>query len=166
MRTVIVEGMDNSGKSTLGAHLARTFGMTVQESEGPPKYPGEMRERIARYHMSTTPTVFVRHPIISQDIYARFIRREDPCLDAEQVQALYYWIKRGDAIVIYCDAGDRGLQGHVEKAHDRPEHLAAISANYLAGLEAYRLWAAQHAHIIYRIGDDMDDIAARVSVTL
>lgn len=165
MRTIIVEGMDNSGKSTLGAHLAQTFGMNVQESEGPPKYPGEMHDRISRYGQMDQ-TVFVRHPIISQDIYARHIRGEDPGLSHVQVSRVYEHIRAGRTLVIYCDAGSRGLEGHVEKAHDKPEHLEAIRLNYLRGLEAYRLWAAQHAHLIYRIGDNMDDVAARVSVTL
>lgn len=65
-------------------------------------------------------------------------------------------------ILIYCDAGDRGFDGHVLKDHDTPEHQKLIATRQEELLREYRLWAAKHAHFVYRIGDDMDRLIATV----
>jgi len=147
---IVIEGMDNSGKSTLGIHLANALNRLVQESEGPPLSDKEINERVDRYH-DLKDTVFVRHPVISNAIYGAVRVEGNPITPGRT--GLFY---ESRPIIIYCDAGIRGLGGHVVKDHDTEKHLSDVENNYNKLLYLYRQWAAEHAHFVYRIGDDMD----------
>lgn len=153
---IVIEGMDNSGKSTLGQALASYMSLIVQESEGPPLSDDEINERIDRYEKMEK-RLFVRHPVVSNAIYGQVRPEGNPITPGRTM--LFYEAK---PIIIYCDAGQRGLGGHVEKAVDTKKHLADITNNYNKLLYLYRQWASEHAHFIYRIGDDMDQLIATV----
>lgn len=153
---IIIEGMDNSGKSTLGQELAEYMDLIVQESEGPPIDEDEINDRVDRYERMTD-RLFVRHPVISNAIYGQV--REEGDIISEGRRMLFYENKH---TIIYCDAGTRGLGAHVQKAHDTEKHLEDITNNYNKLLYLYRQWAAEHAHFVYRIGDDMDALIATV----
>lgn len=153
---IIVEGMDNSGKSTLAQALAEYMDLIVQESEGPPIDADEINARVDRYE-GMTDRLFVRHPVISNAIYGQV--REEGDIITEGRRMIFYEQKH---TIIYCDAGTRGLGAHVEKAHDTEKHLEDITNNYNKLLYLYRQWAAEHAHFVYRIGDDMDQLIATV----
>jgi len=153
---IIVEGMDNSGKSTLGQALADYMDLIVQESEGPPIDADEINARVDRYE-GMTDRLFVRHPVISNAIYGQV--REEGDIITEGRRMIFYEQKH---TIIYCDAGTRGLGAHVQKAHDTEKHLEDITNNYNKLLYLYRQWAAEHAHFVYRIGDDMDQLIATV----
>lgn len=153
---IIIEGMDNSGKSTLGAAMADYFKLLVQESEGPPLSDDEINNRVDRYEVLED-RLFVRHPVISNEIYGS-VRPEGNPITPGRV-ALFYEARH---TLIYCDAGQRGLGSHVKKAHDTEQHLEDITNHYNKLLYLYRQWAAEHAHFIYRIGDDMDQLISTV----
>lgn len=153
---IIIEGMDNSGKSTLGQAMAGYFNLLVQESEGPPLSDEEINQRVDRYE-AMTDRIFVRHPVISNSIYGQVRDEGDPITEGRRI--LFY---DQPHILIYCDAGQRGLGAHVEKAHDTERHLEDIANNYNKLLYLYRQWAAEYAHFVYRIGDDMDQLIATV----
>jgi hypothetical protein len=157
VKMIVVEGMDNSGKSTLALALAEYMGLIVQESEGPPLSDFEINDRVDRYeHMQGR--LFVRHPVISNAIYGQ-VRAEGNPITPGRTMIFY------DArpTLIYCDAGTRGLGAHVVKAHDTEKHLDDITNNYNKLLYLYRQWAAEHAHYIYRIGDDVDLLIRQVN---
>lgn len=157
---IVIEGMDNSGKSTLGEYLAGYLDYIVQESEGPPKSADEINERVDRYE-EMEQRVFVRHPVTSNAIYGQVRPEGDPISPGRSI--LFYEAR---PIIIYCDAGQRGLEAHIEKAHDTKRHLRDITENYEKLLQLYRIWAAQKADFIYRIGDDMDLICYLVNARL
>lgn len=157
---IVVEGIDNSGKSTLASYLSYALGMSIQESEGPPKYPGEMAQRLAQY-AEFGHIIFDRHPVISQPIYGEM--RQDTyageTITDEQRNHFY----DSGPIIIYCDPIARDLDGH--KHHegvDTPEHLLQIKKNYDRLLSLYRAWAVMRAHLLYRIGDSQTDIYRRI----
>jgi hypothetical protein len=153
---IIIEGMDNSGKSTLGEAMASYFELIVQESEGPPLSEEEINDRVDRYE-TREGCLFVRHPVISNAIYGS-VRPEGNPISLGRI-ALFY---EANHTLIYCDAGTRGLGAHVEKAHDTKQHLKDITNNYNKLLYLYRQWAAEYAHFVYRIGDDMDKFISTV----
>lgn len=155
---IVIEGMDNSGKSTLAIGMAEYLGLLVQESEGPPKSDEEINARVDKYDEARDRYLFVRHPCVSNMIYGQVRSEGDPVTFGRQ--SLFYERK---PILIYCDAGDRGLEHHVIKDHDSPEHLRSITDNYLRLLQLYRLWAAERAHFVYRIGDDMEALIATIA---
>jgi hypothetical protein len=147
---IVIEGMDNSGKSTLGEALAEYMNWLVQESEGPPRSSEEINERVDRYAVMAD-RIFVRHPVPSNAIYGQVREEGDLVTPGRRIE--FYEAK---PLLVYCDAGERGLDAHIIKAHDTDKHLDDITRNYRKLLDLYRLWAAQRAHFIYRIGDDME----------
>lgn len=149
---VIIEGIDASGKSTLGKILARRLGYTLIESEGPPRYTGEINDRIKRY-LSIPNALFVRHPAISQPIYER-LRGDEAMTDPYLIREVYDQCK----LFVYCDPLERGLEGHVVKDGENPDHLAKVQSKYHVLLGMYRNWAIQHAQVFYRIGDPIGRI--------
>lgn len=157
---IVIEGMDNSGKSTLGEALAAYLDFIVQESEGPPLSDDEINNRVDLYE-EMDDRVFVRHPVISNAIYGQFRSEGNPITPGRTM--MFYDAK---PLLIYCDAGARGYEGHVLKPHDTEVHQALLSERQEELLREYRLWAAQHAHFIYRIGDDMDELIATINYRL
>ncbi len=145
---IVIEGPDNSGKSTLAKLLSIELGRPVYASEGPEKYQGELRERVERYR-GLSNVLFDRHPCVSDIIYGAF--RERRSTMAGEQETLFY---ASQPLMIYCDPLDRGLKGHLEKAHDTAQHVKLIHEHHHAILDLYRTWGIQRAHIIYRIGDD------------
>lgn len=153
---IVIEGMDNSGKSTLAREMADYMELIVQESEGPPLSDEEINERVDKY-ADMEGRLFVRHPVVSNAIYGLFRPEGNPITPGRTM--LFYEAK---PILIYCDAGDRGYEGHELKAHDTERHQKLLSENQQNLLREYRLWAAQYAHFVYRIGDDMDQLISTV----
>lgn len=153
---IVIEGMDNSGKSTLARAFGEYMTMRVQESEGPPKSDDEINTRVDEY-ADMKDTIFVRHPVVSNAIYGKFRLEGDPITPGRAM--IFY---ESNPLLIYCDAAMRGLDGHIEKDHDSVDHMKMVNDKYNNLLQEYRLWAAQRAHFIYRIGDDMDRLIATV----
>lgn len=162
MLRVIVEGCDNSGKSTLARRIANYFHpvhIPIIASEGKEKYENEVNERIARYNWEDEErggtVIYDRHPCVSQSIYSRF-NGTTPV--AEELLWKFY---DSHPLLIYCR--DRGLVGHVEKGHDTPEHLQAIHQSHNSIAAAYKSWAHKRANIFYRVGDKADTVAAMIA---
>lgn len=151
MVQLVIEGPDNSGKSTLGLYIAQQLGWSVQESEGKPRSPTDLDERCDRYALMER-TIFVRHPVVSNPIYYHVHGNDGP--------SMYHRLNfyQSKPLLIYCDPALRGLKGHVIKEHDDPEFLAELEAKHAVILANYQRWALQHARVIYRIGDSMDAI--------
>lgn len=153
---IVVEGVDNAGKSTLIRALQVVLpGWTVQGSEGPPKYKGEMDERVTRY-LSLPPTmIYDRHPCVSQPIYGMMRTHLDaisPGLIAQFYSSAPFFI--------YCDGGERGMKDHIfNPATDSEAHLKAVKDGYAILLDEYREWAARHAVLSYRIGDSVSRVS-------
>lgn len=152
---IVIEGMDNSGKSTLCQQISLILpSWRVQVSEGPPKYKGEMNVRVKSYLSFPKQVIYDRHPCVSQPIYGQ-LRTHHDSIDHDLIDCFYDM----QPLIIYCDPGERGMTDHVERPEvDTPEHVAAINANYRELLMAYRAWAIDHALIMYRIGDPMKRI--------
>lgn len=160
---IIIEGHDNSGKSTLAVALADYLGYTVQESEGPPRSAEEINQRCVGYlerAFRRDPVIWVRHPVISNAIYGSFREEGDPILP--EIRAEFYRIN--NRVLIYCDPLGRGLGDHVVKKHDTPEHLKMLELKHTLILDAYRQWAIQNADIMYRIGDSMQRVMSMAKI--
>jgi predicted HAD superfamily Cof-like phosphohydrolase len=158
---VVLEGVDACGKSTLARRLSAVLGWPIQSSEGPEKYPGEANDRIRRY-LSLDRTIFDRHPCISQQVYCQVngTQSVDPAL-----LRIFYASK---PLLIYCQApaGRDLMAGHVEKAHDSPQHLQAIKAHAQRIQAHYECWALKHAHVLVRWGDDYQALEATIRALL
>jgi hypothetical protein len=163
---IVVEGPDNSGKSTLAERIANRFGIPIYESEGPPTPTETIDQRIARYAARDAkerlPCVYARHPVVSQPIYSYIKGNRGDLVDPRLINDFY----ANNPILIYCDPLERGLGGHKVKEHDSPEFIADLNSKHLSVREAYRRWAAVHAKIVWRIGDDEEQLMQLVSTAL
>jgi hypothetical protein len=160
---IIIEGHDNSGKSTLAKALADYLGYTVQESEGPPRSADEINRRCVEYlerAFRRDSVIWVRHPVISNAIYGSFREEGDPI--RPEIRAEFYRIK--NRVLIYCDPLARGLSDHVVKPHDTRAHLKLLELKHTLILDAYRKWAIENADIMYRIGDNMQRVMSMAKI--
>lgn len=152
---IVIEGPDASGKSTLASFLGQAMHRPIQHSEGPPKHAGEMNERLARYDLLPRTTIFDRHPVVSEDIYAHVLQRP---FDVDPIWTNRFY--QADPLIIYCDP--MGIwpdsSHHALKEHDTHEHVQQVYDHFDLITSAYRAWAFDHASIIYRIGDNMDRV--------
>lgn len=157
---VVVEGIDNSGKSTLIKELSKRFPQfKVQPGEGPPRDGENINDRAKKYMSYEGLWMFDRHPVVSQPIYGTI---NDNVQFIDKMFTLRFY-EQNRPLIIYCDPLDRGLEAHAERTSednhiDTPEFLKKLETNYYTMLDAYRTWAARHAHVNYRIGDGYDKV--------
>ena len=158
---IIVEGIDNSGKSTLATSIADALQLDVVEGEGPPKSVDEINSRVARY-AELRRVVFVRHPCVSNPIYDQARPLRTRCIIEPHHYANFY---TAGHLFIYCDPLNRALDGHVVKdERDTPEHLRQVEDHYCSLLGLYRQWAIERAHVLYRIGDSVERVLKICSI--
>ena len=155
-RNVVVEGPDGSGKSTLAAYLSGALGMPLKLTEGPPKFPGEIQQRCRRY-LDYQGTVFDRHPCVSQPIYAQ-LRNTVEIVPPALMDEFY----ASDPVMVFCRATN--LDRHVVKIYENPEHVASVEERFHHLVKAYDAWCLDHAHVVFRIGQDMEKIVSVIGV--
>ena len=150
---IVFEGPDNTGKSTLIQQLQEKINWPTIPSEGPEKYPGEIDIRITRLNMHIG-VIFDRHSAVSESIYA--FLREAPGPSPMSIMG-FYSMKPS---IVYCrPVAGRGMRGHrINKGVDTQRHVAGVTENYERITRMYDEWALEHAHFIYRIGDDPDQL--------
>lgn len=153
---IILEGPDGSGKSTLASIIAQHVPLLLKSGEGPPKFPGEITERVFRY-LRLDNVLFDRHPCVSQLIYDQF-RENGEGIPQDLVDAFY----RQRNLFIFCDNKRSLEESHVadNEQADTPEHLSLILNHDQPIRRAYRDWAQAHDAMVYNIGDNLDEIIA------
>ena len=130
---ILLEGMDPSGKSTLGDELLRYLndnggnGYSMIHSGGPEKYPGEIIERIRTLPRSGK-FILDRHPLISQHVYARTDRDPPPTtFTAGQVADWVHGLPALPTIVWCC-----GRAPHVMKPGESEDHAQFLEDKWQA----------------------------------
>lgn len=119
---IIVEGMDNSGKSTLCNQLSYSFKLPVIHSPGPVDNPFPwVIEQLSREN----PIIYDRFPLISEKVYGPILRNKDLFGGTEGAQLIYQLWKKYP-LIIYCRPptdeilsfkdGRAQMEGVIEKA--------------------------------------------------
>lgn len=119
--SIVIEGLDATGKSFLAERISLVTSWRVQKSEGPEKYPGEIIDRCERYRQMPHNTIFDRYPVISQSVYGK-IANKTP-IPPHYIELLK--VKR--PLIIYSSSQNRGT--HEIKQHDTEEHLDMVFKN-------------------------------------
>lgn len=151
---IVLEGPDNAGKTTLAKVLGDIFGQTVVPGEGREKFPGEMNERVRRYlsNRGNDHLIYDRHPVVSEDIYS--IVEPKSIMEPELIREFY----AGNVFFIYCRPLTNHLKDHGASPRDDDKFLTALTQRYSSLVSCYDTWALNHANIVYRIGDNMEDV--------
>lgn len=156
---IIIEGPDNSGKSTLVSFLAERFPVyNAQTSGGPEQEPGELKSRVEGY-LQKTHILFDRHPCVSDPLYSKF-RSHDCTIPQHYIDSFY----RQNNFYLYCRGRDLG--DHVIKPHETEEHVAMVNQHHGLICELYDDWALKNATLIYRIGDNMDGLYEMIKASI
>jgi len=156
---LIVEGPDNSGKSTLVAYLSKMLGMPVIEGKGPPKSIDEINQRVISYSQYKN-VIFDRHPAISNPIYD-IARGCEPQIRSDILQEFFN--KDEDKLIIFC-RGDRTLDTHQVKADEDPAHVQMVEQKHRMLCDLYDAWSLHHADILFnKHRTRMSSIAKMVS---
>jgi hypothetical protein len=150
--SIIIEGPDATGKSTLCRYVRDRLRLHMQIGEGPARHAGDINERITRYLAQSRKhtIVYDRHPAVSQPIYGTIRQQRDNVPHAELLNEFY----ARKNIFVYCRSKMFNAHDHEVKAYDTPEHLSAVYNNYGVIVRMYDDWALEHANIIYRMGDE------------
>ena len=152
---IVLEGPDGGGKTTLAESLCNTLDLTYIKSEGPEKYPGEIDERILRYHLSYADglkCLFDRHPCISQMAYSLIHNQSKP---SDRLVARFYERR---PLLIYCRPNPLTKNPTASGEWDTPEYLQRVNRGYSKLMKWYDEWALWNAHYIYRIGEPIKPI--------
>lgn len=160
---VVIEGPDGSGKSTLANDLLiqlsqENLKISLKLTGGPEKYPGEIIDRIKRYDKAylSSPchiTIYDRHPVISQNIYAT-LSKSQSIIGYSLTKSLLYNRK---PYIIYCRDTRFSLDNQNQE-WDTVEFKTLISENQPKLKALYDIWALEYANMIYRISDPIDSI--------
>lgn len=163
---IIVEGPDNAGKTTLIRFLRAELGLQVVPGEGPAISEEEINDRVQRYLTYQDNMIFDRHPCVSHPIYNSF--RTPPInLDPHLIAEFYARTN----LFIFC-RGNGVLEGHNVRDVDARKdgtgrsHEQLVNQHHGDICQLYDEWGLKHAHISYRIGDDMRRVADFVKSTL
>lgn len=150
---IVVEGPDGSGKSTLCKFLAQRLGRPIIPGEGPSKHPGEFDERIQRM-LGIGGSIFDRHPAVSGPIYNMF---RDPPQDwpSHASQQDFY---ASSPIILYCHPTGVTQHAASNETVDTPSYLEWLDRYQWEINSQYEQWALRHAHVIYRVGDNLDQL--------
>jgi len=154
---IVLEGPDNSGKSTLAKFIAEQLMLPIVHSGGPEKYPGELISRVHNRLSIVQPTIHDRHPCISQGIYLNALCLDGTHVPDDMVKAFY----ESKPLIIYCrNAGT--LDGHVMSEHATSDYHKRVEQGFNVLCDLYDDWALRHANVTYRIGDDMNAVVRMV----
>lgn len=147
MRHVIIEGPDGSGKSRLVRFFNEKLGFPLHprastSKEGPVKnLAAWVTSDVRSWRLALTPTVYDRHPVMSEYIYGPLCRgkaqpgfTDSPWLSAQRL-LLYE-----NALVIWCLPPLSAVQVHVSKDRDMPGVAENIEAIHKAYVEMARSW--------------------------
>lgn len=137
---IIVEGADNSGKSTLAQKLAEHFRLEVVHPGGPPKTVaniiGCMSEQIGAFRMSNIVSfVYDRVTCISDYVY-RCDSRYDTIFKSFQEDLAF----EPNIVIIYCRPSDEQLMNfdnHVTKEHEDEDVVERAKRNVRRTIERY-----------------------------
>lgn len=155
---VVLEGVDASGKSTLAAYLSNRLDLEIQPGSGPPRAGESIDDRVRAY-LNLDGRLFDRHPCVSQMIYDK-LRGGNAPVSPELLRQFY----ASKPLLVYCRG--ESITKHVVKSDEDPQHVAQISMKFNQLLRAYDDWGLRFATILYRIGDDMFEVANLVRAGL
>lgn len=164
-KMILVEGPDNSGKSTLIEQLTARFNLfKCERPHGPPKSAEELYFRIKDFQNFYKSKMFImdRNPVIGESIYGPILRNHNMFEDLDtqdQIEfeaELFSKITTKTIFLIYCRPPLEvitNLETHQVKDYDTEEHLKSLSLNRYKIVQAYDDVMSHWAHYTYNYKD-------------
>lgn len=166
---IVVEGMDNTGKTTLVNKLAEEFDLKVVKSPGPVDQGLEnslkwMQETLENKDLQV---IYDRYPLISERIYGPIIRKKD--ILAPYWDKLVRKFLLREPLLIYCrppikDILNFGEREQMEGVIERAEELAELYDEYMKWFS--KKMGTRFVVYNYRDSDSYTNVRNRVSIYL
>lgn len=143
MRSIIIEGPDNSGKSTLIEKLSRDLKMAAEHDGGPPKNVDDafskVQENLRKLHIGA---LCDRSFFISEVVYGSILKSPNRfSINTKLIETIrFYLYAQYKPLIIYCRPSDEKLLNmvhHEVKAHETIEHVKSVEANQLKLIKKY-----------------------------
>lgn len=158
---IVLEGPDNTGKTTLAKWLSARLQLPYIKSPGPIVDELDMANRMLRF-MSAPATIYDRFAAISEPLFGSAYGR--PSFRIDHMVELFYEL---EPVVIYCRSIDRTLGTHnPDSATDTPDYLAWLEVHHAALCQAYDDWARLHQVIHFAIGMPYEDVLRQISAAV
>lgn len=136
-RVIIVEGVDNSGKSTLAKTLSEHFDWPLVHS------PGFCPEMIdwAKTHLTAPGTrIYDRFPCVSEHIYGPVLRDKDEFKSVVGRKVLSFFIQK-NPLIIYCKPPDSVITEDMGKQMKGvKDNILRLILNYNRMMVYFSLW--------------------------
>lgn len=147
MRHVIVEGPDGAGKSTLVSYLIDRLGLQPRKRAstsigGPVVSLIDWQRADSETMEDDPPGIYDRHPLISEPIYARFARFEDPQHPYDQAA----WLRNCrrvmavDCYMVWCRPPIDVVYENIAKSEQMPGVAMGIRDIYNAYVSSAVEW--------------------------
>ncbi len=142
---LIVEGFDNTGKSTLAEALKAKYGFSeIVKSPGAVPYrklflfadkyiSGMEKIRLSEKPITTYPVLHDRFPVFSDQVYGSILRGINPFIELNEGEWLTTRLGRVSPTVIYC----RPPTNVIIKFEDEREQMEGVEDNALVLLGKY-----------------------------
>lgn len=150
---IILEGFDNSGKST----LANKLGLPVKHAGGPPK---DFKQLVANLEEQLEhcgkPVILDRVTCISDQVYG------NKMFDSHLQAYLRQMLKCKNTVLVYCRPPIETIlnfSDHQVKAHDTEEHLEDIKSNAIKYIDRYDQLMSTIDHVKFDYTKDGDNMA-------
>lgn len=159
---IILEGMDGSGKSTLGKELSQEFNLLLVHPGAPPKDP-----HVENHMMNLQRADMHRHMIydrvtcISQQVYRK--RMFDMWYDLNRRT----FSENPNVLIIYCRPPDEILLDpthHKPAPHDTPEMLKLVNDNLNLFVRSYDILMSKTNHLKYNYTNEADLANVKIAV--
>lgn len=135
---IILEGPDNSGKSTLAKVLSELTGWPIEHSGGPGKESDFQARLLRDIDLMQQKVIMDRSFIISDSIYSPACRGQslfDPRPWYRKIQALD--THDADFMLIFC-TGATPMTSHIVKPHETQAHVDAVLRNQQSIINRYQ----------------------------
>lgn len=150
---IILEGFDNSGKST----LAQKLGLPVKHAGGPPKDFRQLTTNLEeQLEYCGKPVVLDRVTCISDQVYG------NKMFDLHLQAYLKQMLKCKSSVLVYCRPPIEAILNftdHQVKDHDTAEHLEDIKTNAIRYIDRYDQLMSTIDHIKFDYTKDADNQA-------
>lgn len=148
---IIIEGPDNSGKSTLVRELAqRLQPCHVAHSSGPTRSVDEMFKKVRRFNhlYVNTKSLVDRWPVISESVYGPVLREESMIAGSRFLDDL----QRSRVPIIYCRPPMNtlmSLENHQVRKEESSGHIEGVNRNQEKLVNAYDEFMVTMPNTIY-----------------
>lgn len=148
---IILEGFDNSGKST----LAKRLGLPIIHAGGAPKTDEQLQQYLAdQAKYADRAVVLDRVSCISHQVYGNNM------LNSNLMRHLKDFTQNDHVVLVYCRPPVEimtNFTSHIVKDHDSIEHLEDIMQNAQTYIDRYDGIMAYVSHVKYDYTRDSDN---------